>query len=173
LDKAEKRQLAADLNAAAKLRGQFVLRSGQTATEYFDKYRFESNPALLLRVAVAMMALVPAKGQVLAGLELGGVPIATAMSLVSGLPVAFVRKEPKPYGTCLAVEGQPVAGKRVVIVEDVVSTGGAVRDGAARLAEAGATLIGVVCTLWRGVGPPRVEGLDAPLYAVFTAGDLG
>lgn len=172
MNEAEKRQLAADLNAAARLRGQFVLRSGKTATEYFDKYRFESDPALLRRVAEAMLPLVPAEAEVLAGLELGGVPIATAMALASGKPAAFVRKEPKTYGTCLAVEGQPIAGKRVAIIEDVVSTGGAIRDGAARLAEAGAVVVGVVCTLWRGEGPARIEGLAVPLFAAFTAADL-
>lgn len=173
MDAAAKRQLAADLNAAARLRGQFVLRSGKAATEYFDKYRFESDPALLRRVAEAMLPLVPSNAEALAGLELGGVPIATAMALLSGTPVAFVRKEAKAYGTCLAVEGQPIAGKRVAIIEDVVSTGGAIRNGASRLAEAGAIVVGVVCTLWRGEGPPRIEGLSVPLFAAFTAADLG
>lgn len=83
--------MGADTNAIARLHGTFRLRSGQTSTEYFDD-RFESNPMLLRRVAQRMLQLVPAGTEVLAGLELGGVPIATATSLESGLPAVFVRK---------------------------------------------------------------------------------
>jgi len=83
--------LGIDINAVARLRGTFRLRSGQTSTEYFDKYRFESDPMLLRRVAQRMLQLVPAGTEVLAGLELGGVPIATAMSLESGLPHCLQR----------------------------------------------------------------------------------
>jgi orotate phosphoribosyltransferase len=165
--------LGTDLNTAARLSGRFVLRSGAISSEYFDKYRFEADPALLRRVASRMLALVPEDAEVLAGLELGGVPIATAMSLESGLAAAFVRKEPKAYGTCLAVEGSDVAGKRVVIVEDVISTGGAVVDGAARLAEAGAQLIAVVCALWRGAGEPALSSLPGvPVRAAFLQSEL-
>lgn len=73
--------LARRINAVARLEGSFVLRSGQTATHYFDKYRFEADPDLLRRVARRMLTLLPAGTEVLAGLELGGVPIATAMLL--------------------------------------------------------------------------------------------
>ncbi|HEX5264660.1 MAG TPA: hypothetical protein VFW13_14105, partial [Phenylobacterium sp.] len=68
--------LAGDIDAISRLTGTFTLRSGQVATTYFDKYRFEADPKLLARVAAAMMPLVPPKTEVLAGLELGGVPIA-------------------------------------------------------------------------------------------------
>ncbi|HUO12075.1 MAG TPA: phosphoribosyltransferase family protein [Caulobacteraceae bacterium] len=166
--------LAADLNAAARLTGRFVLRSGQIASEYFDKYRFESDPALLKRLARRMLELVPAGAEALAGLELGGVPIATAMSLESGLPTVFVRKARKSYGTCLAVEGFDVAGRKVVIVEDVISTGGAVVEGAAHLAEAGASVVAVVCALWRGAGDPIIPSLPgAPVRAAFLQSELG
>src|SRR5580658_2195639 len=97
--------LAQRINAVSRLEGSFVLRSGQLATHYFDKYRFEADPALLRSIAERMVDLLPPGTEVLAGLELGGVPIATAMSLQSGLPVVFVRKEAKTYGTCRAVEG--------------------------------------------------------------------
>ena len=89
---AARRELAADVDAVARLTGTFVLRSGATASEYFDKYRFEADPRLLSRIAAAMVRLVPDEAEVLAGVELGGVPIATAMSLASGKPAAFVRK---------------------------------------------------------------------------------
>src|SRR3954454_19917267 len=78
---------------AAHLTGTFTLRSGTTSTEYFDKYRFEANPTLLREIAEAMAPLVPDGIDALAGLELGGVPMATALSMVTGLPARFVRKE--------------------------------------------------------------------------------
>jgi orotate phosphoribosyltransferase len=164
--------LAADVDRAARLKGSFKLRSGQVSDEYFDKYRFEADPALLARVAAAMLPLVPAEAEVLAGLELGGVPIATAMSLQSGKPAAFVRKEAKAYGTCLAVEGGSVSGRRVVMIEDVITTGGAVRDAHRLLEEAGAVVLAVVCAIWRGAGEPRIEGLDVPVLSALTRDDM-
>ncbi len=172
MDPAARLALAADINAAARLKGSFKLRSGQVSDEYFDKYRFEADPRLLARMAAAMTPLVPAGAQVLAGLELGGVPIATAMSLASGTPAAFVRKKAKDYGTCLAVEGGSVAGLKVVMIEDVITTGGAVRDAARLLEEAGAEVMGVVCAIWRGEGPPRIEGLELPVWPALTRDDL-
>jgi len=164
--------LARDINAVARLEGQFKLRSGQTSNVYFDKYRFESRPALLKRIAARMLGLLPADTEVLAGLELGGVPIATAMALESGLPVAFVRKKAKDYGTCLAIEGVDVAGRRVAIVEDVITTGGQVALSARDLLAAGAKLNGVVCAIYRGAGTPQVDGLDLPVYAALLKADL-
>ncbi|HYN17322.1 MAG TPA: hypothetical protein VEY96_04455, partial [Actinomycetes bacterium] len=82
------------------LTGSFVLRSGATSGEYFDKYRFESDPGLIRAIAEAMTAAVHEGVEALAGLELGGVPLATVLSQVTGLPALFVRKEAKTYGTC-------------------------------------------------------------------------
>src|SRR5687767_6910299 len=93
------RDLARRVGEACRLTGSFTLRSGQVSDTYFDKYLFEADPALLRDVADAAVALIPAGTEVLAGLELGGVPVATALSLATGLPVAFVRKEAKKYGT--------------------------------------------------------------------------
>jgi orotate phosphoribosyltransferase len=165
--------LAADVNAVARLTGTFELRSGQIASEYFDKYRFEADPALLRRVAARMLTLLPAGADVLAGLELGGVPIATAMSLAGGLPAVFVRKQAKTYGTRRAVEGGDVAGRRVVLVEDVITTGGAVGEAARLVREAGGEVVAVVCAIWRGEGPPAIGSLPAlPVAAAMTREDL-
>ena len=165
--------LAQRINAVARLEGIFVLRSGQTATHYFDKYRFEADPALLRRVAQRMLNLLPIETEVLAGLELGGVPIATAMSLESGLPAVFVRKAPKSYGTRRAVEGGDVAGRRVAIIEDVITTGGAVADAAGLLRHERAELIAIVCAIWRGDGAPAVAGAPGvPVFAALTETEL-
>ena len=165
--------LAADLTAAAHLTGRFVLRSGAVSSEYFDKFRFESDPALLRRIARRMLALIPADTQVLAGLELGGVPIATAMSLESGLPAVFVRKAAKAYGTCRAVEGADVTGRTLAIVEDVISTGGAIVEGAAHLRAEGGVIGSVVCAVWRGQGSPAIQALpDVRVRAAFLQTEL-
>src|SRR5258706_14010685 len=92
--------LPARIRRSARVSGRFVLRSGMVSDTYFDKYQFESEPQLLLSIATELARLVPAGTEVLAGLEMGGVPIVTLLSQVTGLPAAFVRKEPKEYGTC-------------------------------------------------------------------------
>ncbi len=103
----EKYELARQMDAASRIHGQFRLRSGTVSGEYFDKYRFESEPELLAAIADGLAELIPPGIDALAGLELGGVPIATALSLRTGLPVVFVRKQPKSYGTCRLAEGRP------------------------------------------------------------------
>jgi orotate phosphoribosyltransferase len=166
-------ELAAAINRVSRLKGSFLLRSGQRSSHYFDKYRFEADPGLLGRLAERMLTLIPPGTQVLAGLELGGVPIATAMSLLSGLPAVFVRKQAKAYGTCRAVEGGDIDGRATVIIEDVISTGGAVADAAQLLRGEGADLIAVVCAIWRGDGRPMIRGMpDVPVHAAFTEADL-
>lgn len=133
------------------LTGEFTLRSGQVATEYFDKYLFESDPVLLRRVAEAMVALLP-DCDVLGGMEMGGIPIVAVMSQLTGLPAVFVRKAAKEYGTRKAAEGISVAGRRVAAVEDVVTTAGALVNGCLLLRESGAVVDTAVCAIDREQG---------------------
>jgi len=154
--------LARDVDACCRLSGEFTLRSGQVASEYFDKYLFEAEPRLLARVVEQMLPLVPIDTELLGGLELGGVPIATVLSSRTGLPALFVRKQAKEYGTCKLAEGPDVVGRRVTLVEDVITTGGAVRDAARALRDAGATVAVVVCAIDRspeGENPLADTGL--------------
>jgi orotate phosphoribosyltransferase len=144
--------LPARLQALCLLKGEFMLRSGRIATEYFDKYRFEASPALLLEIAQRMQPLIPPETEVLAGLEMGGIAIATVLSQVSGLPTAFVRKSAKQYGTARLCEGAEVAGKQVLIVEDVVTSGGQVVLSAADLRALGARVDHAVCVIDREEG---------------------
>ncbi len=141
--------LARDIDACCRLTGEFTLRSGQVASEYFDKYLFESDPHLLARVAQQMVGLLPADTELLGGLELGGIPIVTVLSSLTGHPALFVRKKAKEYGTCKLAEGPDVAGRRVTLIEDVITTGGAVRDATRALREAGAVVEVVVCAIDR------------------------
>src|SRR3984957_21075969 len=115
--------LARRLRDHCRLTGRFVLRSGRVADEYFDKYQFEADPALLGKLAAAMAPLIPEGTEVLAGLEMGGIAVVTALGLRTGLPCAFVRKKAKPYGTQRLAEGAELKGRRVLVIEDVVTSG--------------------------------------------------
>lgn len=165
--------LAADIDAASRLTGTFVLRSGQVADEYFDKYLFEAQPALLGRVAAAMAELLPGDTELLGGLELGGVPIATMISARTGLPTLFVRKEAKTYGTAKLAEGPGIAGRRVTLVEDVITTGGAVRAATVALRELGAVVETVVCAIDRSPeGANALDDAGLEVRSVLTRADL-
>jgi orotate phosphoribosyltransferase len=159
----ELEDLARDIDDRCRLNGQFTLRSGQTAHMYFDKYLFESDPVLLERVVQRMVDLVPANVDMLGGLELGGVPLTTLLSHMTGLPTLFVRKEAKTYGTCRLAEGGDPAGRTILLVEDVISTGGAIRNAAQALRDLGATVTTVVCAIDRPkseVHPLAADGLE-------------
>ena len=165
--------LARDVDACCRLTGEFTLRSGQVATEYFDKYLFEARPELLARVAERMEALVPDDAELLGGLELGGVPLATVLSARTGLPALFVRKSAKEYGTCKLAEGPDFSGRRVVLVEDVITTGGAVRDAVRALRSDGAVVDVVVCAIDRSPeGGNPLADVDLEVRAVLTKADL-
>jgi orotate phosphoribosyltransferase len=169
----DRRELAAAMYRTSHLVGTFQLRSGRTATEYFDKYRFEADPMLLRAIAEQAAGLVPAGTEVLAGLELGGVPVATALGLATGLPVAFVRKVAKPYGTQRLVEGADVEGRRVLVVEDVVTSGGQVVLSTGDLRGCGAIIDNVLCVVDREEGGcGSVAGVGLAMTALFTAGEL-
>ena len=165
--------LARDIDHVCELTGTFQVRSGQTATEYFDKYLFESDPQLLRRVAEAMQPLVPDGTDLLGGLELGGIPLVTMLSSITGLPALFVRKTAKEYGTRRLAEGAEVEGRRITLVEDVITTGGAVRNATDALRAAGATAATVLCAIDRSETPGQAL-TDAGLttLAVLTRADL-
>ena len=165
--------LARDIDACCRLSGEFTLRSGQVSAEYFDKYLFEAQPALLARVAERMVDLVPAGTELLGGLELGGVPIATVLSARTGTPALFVRKKAKDYGTCKLAEGPDVVDRRVTLVEDVITTGGAVRDATMALREAGAVVEVVLCAIDRSPGPDNpLADVGLEIRSVLTKADL-
>lgn len=165
--------LARRIYDTAHLTGTFTLRSGQASTEYFDKYLFEADPRLLRDIADAMAPLLPNDADALAGLELGGIPIVTMLSQVTNLPALFVRKRAKGYGTRRLAEGGDVAGRHLVVIEDVVTTGGQVLLSCAELRELGATVDTVICVIDREAGGPEAfaaEGLE--LRPLFTMSQL-
>ncbi len=165
----DRRSLAAALFDRSHLTGHFVLRSGQVSDEYFDKYRFEADPTLLRALAEALAELVPEGTEVLAGLELGGVPLAVALGQVTGLPCAFVRKAAKPYGTRKVAEGSDVDGRRVLVVEDVITSGGQVVASTEDLRLLGAEVDHALCVIDRQAGGgDALAAIGVALRPLFT-----
>ena len=147
--------LARALRDVAYLEGDFVLRSGRRSRYYLDKYRFETRPDLLGPLGRAIAEEVQAhepNAARLAGPELGAVALAAAASLESGLPFLIVRKEAKGYGTANRIEGVFVEGEEVCVVEDVVTSGGALLSSVEALREAGLRVATAVCVVDREEG---------------------
>lgn len=152
--------LARRVRDRSRLSGRFVLRSGRVAEEYFDKYQFEADPALLDELASGMVSLVPEGTEVLAGLEMGGIAVVTALGRRTGLPCAFVRKTTKSYGTARLAEGADVKGRRVLVVEDVVTSGGQIAISTAQLRDLGAQIDHALCVIDRQEGGAEALAAD-------------
>jgi orotate phosphoribosyltransferase len=165
--------LAQRIKHISELKGQFTLRSGKVSDRYFDKNRFEADPIILADLAQEMVKLIPQGTEVLCGLEMGGIPIVTMMSHYSGLPAAFIRKEPKSHGTCQYAEGSELANKKIILVEDVVSSGGAIVDATTMLRADGIDVAVALCAIDRETGGKEIlaeHGVE--LIGCLTATDL-
>jgi orotate phosphoribosyltransferase len=156
-------ELAKSIDQICHLKGDFLLRSGKRSHEYFDKYRFESQPKLLKEIAEQMKSLIPEGTEILAALEMGGIPIGTALSLATGLPCAFIRKSAKEYGTCKFAEGVDITNKSVCIIEDVITSGGQVLLSAADIRSLGAKVGNVLCVINRGGSEAEIKLTEAKL----------
>lgn len=161
--------LVARIRDAARRCGAFQLPDGQVIGEYFDQYMLAADPALLRDVAAEMDRLVLPGTDVLVGIELGGIPLAVALSAVSSLPAAFLRRETKPYGTFRQVEGCPVQDRRVGLVDDVVRYGNQALGAAAVLRGIGADVTTLLCVLDRGLdGAARLGRAQIALRPLLT-----
>ncbi len=148
-------ELGAALRERAYLEGDFLLRSGKRSRYYLDKYRFETVPELLGPLGERIASLVAESepdAVRLACPELGAVVVATAASLASGVPFLIVRSEAKQYGTANRLEGAFEPGERVCLIEDVVTSGGAVLAAVEALREAGLECRAAVCVVDREEG---------------------
>jgi orotate phosphoribosyltransferase len=165
--------LAARIHQASHLTGTFTLRSGAVSHEYFDKYLFESDPRLLAAIGEALAHLVPDGVDALAGLETGGIPLAVILAQRTGLPSLFVRKQAKTYGTCKLAEGGEVDGRRLLVVEDVVTSGGQAIASIGDLRERGAIVEHAVCVIDRQAGGARaLAEIGVELRPLFTMAEL-
>lgn len=173
-----KTELAKRIADVALLRGEFTLRSGRKSNYYLDKYRFETQGDILKALGQLFAEHVAAEGaggvDRIAGAELGAVPLAAATSMACGKPCIYVRNQKKDYGTAKQVEGILNAGEKVLIVEDVLTTGGQVLEAAKTLEGLGVKVVKIVATIDREEGArAAIEGAGYRFDALFTTTDLG
>jgi orotate phosphoribosyltransferase len=169
-------ELGVRLREQALLEGDFLLRSGRRSTYYLDKYRFETQPQLLgplgERLAAAVREHEPETVR-LAGPALGAVALAASASLASGLPFVIVRDTAKEYGTANRLEGPFEPGELVCLLEDVVTSGGALAEAVEALREAGLVVRNAVCVVDREEGgADALARLGVRLRCLYTAGEL-
>lgn len=170
----DKKQLAQRIAQVALLRGNFTLRSGRTSHYYLDKYLFSTEPDVLRALGDLFAAHVTPDVTKLAGAELGGIPLVTAASLATGVPCVFIRNQKKDYGTAKQLEGKLAAGDRVVLLEDVCTTGGQILEAAKVIESTGAKIVKIVGTIDREEGArENIEAAGYSFHALFTKTDLG
>jgi orotate phosphoribosyltransferase len=168
-----KSELAQRIASAALLRGTFTLRSGRISNFYLDKYLFSTQPDVLAELGKLFAASI-AKGTTrLAGAELGGIPLVSAASMASGLPCVFIRNQKKEYGTAKQLEGVLFAGDKVVIVEDVATTGGQALEAAKVIQDLGGVVTHIIATIDRMEGArENIEAAGIAFESLFTVKEL-
>ena len=167
-------QLIERISETALLHGNFTLRSGRTSRYYLDKYLFETQPDILAALAERFAHHVDDRIDRLAGDELGGIPLVTATSMRTGKPAVLIRNQKKDYGTAKLLEGTLNEGDRVLIIEDIATSGGQVLEAAQTVTGAGAHVEKIVAVIDRQEGArPRIEGAGFAFDSLFTKTDLG
>jgi len=165
--------VARDLVRHAYLVGDFVLSSGRRSRYYFDKYLFETKPTILGPIGRLMAEQIPEGVDRIAGPELGAVALATAASLQSGIPFLIVKKASKTYATQKLVEGEYNPGEKVVVVEDVMTTGAQAIAAAEKLRTLGLEVLFILGVVDREEGATeKVEGAGFQLRSLFTRTEL-
>jgi orotate phosphoribosyltransferase len=169
-------ELGTRLVERALLEGDFVLRSGRRSSWYLDKYRFETEPELLRtlggRIAEVVRECEPGADR-LAGPALGAVALAASASMASGLPFIIVRGETKEYGTAKRIEGSFEPGELVCLIEDVVTSGGALAEAVSAVREEGLVVRNAVCVVDREEGgSDALARLGVRLRPLFRAEEL-
>ena len=168
--------LLAAMREHAYLEGDFLLRSGKRSSYYLDKFRFETRPELLealgARLAATIAEIEP-DAQRIACPVVGAVTLAAAASLASRLPFLIVRDEAKEYGTANRIEGAFEPGERVVLVEDVVTSGGAAADAVRAVRQAALECRTAICVIDREEGGvDSLARLGVRLHPLFRAADV-
>ena len=168
------RELYEAVKSAALLRGDFTLRSGRKSKYYMDKYLFEAQPVILRELGDRFARCAAADTTRIAGAELGGVALAAAASMSSGLPFVIIRNAKKDYGTQKMYEGKIEAGDRVLLVEDIATTGGQVLEAAKVITGLGATVQKIVAVIDRLEGArENIEAAGYKFESLMTKADLG
>lgn len=168
-----KSELAGRIKAVAYLEGDFTLRSGAKSKYYLDKYLFETQPDILAELG-RRFAELSGGANLIAGAELGAVGLAAATSLASGKPYVIVRNAKKGYGTGKTIEGILPKDAKVLLVEDIITSGGQVIEAAKELTAAGATVVKIIGTIDRLQGGRKnIEDAGFAFESLLTREDLG
>jgi len=166
--------LALRIREAAYLEGDFTLRSGRKSKYYLDKYLFETQPDILRSLSELFARFIRPTTTLIAGAELGGVALAAAASLASGIPFVIIRNAKKDYGTSKPFEGPLSAADSVLVVEDIATTGGQVLEAAKFISGLGAKVERIVAVIDRQEGArENIQSAGFPFDALFTKADLG
>jgi orotate phosphoribosyltransferase len=169
-------ELGALLVERALLEGDFVLRSGKRSSWYLDKYRFETDPEILRELGGALADVARAcepEAVRLAGPALGAVALAASAAMASGLPFIIVRGETKEYGTAQRIEGPFEPGELVCLLEDVVTSGGALAEAVSAVRDEGLVVRNAVCVVDREEGgSDALARLGVRLRPLFRASEL-
>jgi orotate phosphoribosyltransferase len=170
----DRNRIAELIAETSVLHGDFTLRSGRKSSYYLDKYLFSTQPAILSGLGVLFAQRIPPETDRLAGAELGGIPLVSSASIATGKPCLFIRNSKKDYGTAKQLEGRIEAGDKVVLLEDVATTGGQALEAAETIQEAGGEILKVIATIDREEGArENFESAGIPFESIFTKTDLG
>ncbi len=168
------KQLGKKIYESSYIEGNFKLSSGRRSTYIFDKYAFETRPKILEEIAKKMAKMVSDSITKIAGMELGGVPLATALSLKTDLPFIIIRKGKKGYGTDRLIEGDLNDNDKVVIVEDIATTGTQALLAAKIIEKTGATVLKILCVVDREEGAREmIESKGYKFESLFTRSSFG
>ena len=163
-------------SCGALLYGEFTLASGRKSSYYIDIKKASTNPRVLSEIADHMATRMEERGLVVdrvAGVVLGSIPLAVALSLRTGIPFVMVRKEKKEHGTGRLIEGELCAGERVLVVEDVVTSAGSSMEAIGTLRAAGALVATVLTVIDRQEGGgDRLNGIGVRLEALLTTEEV-
>jgi orotate phosphoribosyltransferase len=168
-----RQELAERIRAAAYLEGEFTLRSGRKSSFYIDKYLFETQPDILAELGRRLAEKVGPRTTLIAGAELGGIALAAAASMAANLPFVIIRNAKKGYGTGKMYEGKLQSRDRVLLVEDIATTGGQVVEAAKLITEAGAKVERIVAVVDRGQGAAgSITGAGFVFESLLNSADL-
>ncbi|MGD0056834.1 MAG: orotate phosphoribosyltransferase [Methanomassiliicoccales archaeon] len=163
-------------NGGALTYGDFVLSSGKRSPYYIDIKKASTDPAVLAVIAQEMSRMLSTAGvrfDKIAGVVLGSIPLAVALSLETKVPYVMVRREKRDHGTGKPIEGALDKEERVLVVEDVITSAGSVADSITILRNEGAVVETVLAVIDRQEGGmEKLKEMNVRLLSLLTARDL-
>ncbi len=156
--------------------GEFTLASGAKSDHYIDIKKASTDPKVLYLISQLMaerMQVENIRPDRIAGIVLGSIPLAAALSMATGIPFIMVRKELKDHGTKNLIEGDLIPGENVLVVEDVITTAGSSAKAVLLLRERGAVVNNIITVVDReGGGKENLAGIGVSLISLVKGSEL-